>query len=146
MYRASIVLLCGLIVNACDGPTLRKKVLIIGIDGVRSDILARASTPNIDRLAAAGLYSGNAQTRMPTVSGPGWSSMLIGVWSDKHGVLGNDFSDNRYGEYPDVLSRLEMVAPSTNTLAVVDWPPLGDTVSGGPLIGASVDEVVRFDG
>ena len=65
---------------------MEKKVLLIGLDGVRVDILAQAHTPNIDALIANGTFSGEAQTRPPTVSGPGWSSMLTGVWGDKHKV------------------------------------------------------------
>ena len=34
-----------------------KKVLIIGIDGVRSDAFIQAQTPNIDALIENGIYS-----------------------------------------------------------------------------------------
>ncbi|NIP93119.1 MAG: alkaline phosphatase family protein, partial [Akkermansiaceae bacterium] len=50
----------------------------IGIDGVRPDVLAKVETPNLDSLAARGTFTGQAQTGSPTVSGPGWSSFLVG--------------------------------------------------------------------
>jgi len=127
-----------------SGPT--PKVLLIGLDGVRVDILAQANTPNIDALAEAGLFSAEAWTGEETVSGPGWSSMVIGVWADKHGVHNNDFTDNRYDQYPDFLTRLEQVDPAFNTFAVLDWPPLGDDIDGGPLLSGAIDLKVTFDG
>jgi predicted AlkP superfamily pyrophosphatase or phosphodiesterase len=123
-----------------------KKVLLIGLDGVRVDILARVHTPVIDSLAAAGFFSDEAKTRVRTVSGPGWSSMTIGARTDKHRVDGNDFSGNDYAAYPDFLTRIERERPELNTLAVVDWPPLGTTDSGGPLFGEEIDVKINFDG
>ena len=132
---------------ACaEGAVQNKKVLIIGIDGVRPDVLAGVPTPNLDDLIARGAYSDRALTGLPTVSGPGWSSMLIGVTPDKHGVTSNDFTSNRYGDYPDVLSRVESIRPELNTFVVADWMPLVRAVDGGPLIGEAPDVKVAFDG
>ena len=65
---------------ACEAGLPAKKLLVIGLDGVRVDVLAAAHTPHLDSLNAEGTISHSAQTRPPTVSGPGWSSMLTGVW------------------------------------------------------------------
>jgi predicted AlkP superfamily pyrophosphatase or phosphodiesterase len=119
---------------------------VIGIDGVRVDVLARAETPTLDSLAAAGFFSAEAKTRVRTVSGPGWSSMLTGVRTEKHGVDSNDFHGNRYAEWPDFLTRIELVQPELGTFAVVDWPPLGTTDSGGPLLSDAIDVKLNFDG
>ncbi len=117
----------------------RPKVLLIGIDGVRPDILAEVDTPNLDALIEGGAYSDRARTTRPTVSGPGWSSMLTGVWPDKHGVTSNDFSGSRYERFPDFLTRIESLRPELRTFAVADWMPLVGDDSGGPLIGAAPD-------
>ena len=130
----------------CRGVPPARKVLVIGIDGIRVDVLAAVSTPNIDTLAADGLFSDQAQTNVRTVSGPGWSSMLIGARTDKHLVDSNDLSGNDYATYPDFLTRLERVDPSFNTFAVVDWAPLGTTDSGGPFLSSAIDELLFFDG
>jgi len=66
----------------------RKKVLLIGLDGVRVDIMAAVETPVIDSLAAAGFFSDEARTRVRTMSGPGWSSMLTGARTDKQRLHG----------------------------------------------------------
>ncbi len=137
--------LCWLVL-ACTPSTPNPKVLLIGLDGVRVDILAQAHTPNIDALAESGLFSDAAWTGEETVSGPGWSSMVIGVWADKHGVYDNDFTENTYALYPDFLTRLEQVDPTFNTFAVLDWPPLGEHVDGGPLISDAIDVKITFDG
>ncbi len=148
MHLNRLVLGFGLVTGflGCRGEPPAKKVLLIGLDGIRVDILAEIPTPNIDRLAADGLFSNRARTNVRTVSGPGWSSMLIGARTDKHLVDGNDFTGNDYATYPDFLTRLEQVDPSFNTFAVVDWMPLGTTASGGPLLSDTIDELLVFDG
>lgn len=131
---------------ACGGAPPAPKVLVLGLDGIRPDRLAAASTPVLDSLAARGAFTDAAATRPPTVSGPGWSSMLIGVWADKHGVRNNDFTTNAYGRYPDFLTRIEDARPDLATLAVLDWPPLGTPAAGGPLVGDRVDRKVTVNG
>lgn len=122
------------------------KVLMIGIDGVRPDLLAAARTPNLDRLAREGSYTASARTGYPSVSGPGWSSFLIGVWPDKHGVLDNEFEGKAYDDYPDVLSRLEALRPALVTYAAADWLPLVTDDHNGPVISDRVDRKFIVDG
>lgn len=128
------------------GSAPQNKVLLIGIDGIRPDVLAEVDTPSLDALIADGAYSDRALTTRPTVSGPAWSSMLTGVWPEKHGVLSNDFTSNRYGEYPDFLTRIEAARPELETYAVADWLPLVTETAGGPLIGSAPDRVVALNG
>ena len=123
----------------------KKKVLVIGLDGVRVDVMRSMRLPNIEALIANGVLA-EAQARMPTVSGPGWSSILTGVWSDKHGVKDNEFVGKNYAAYPDFLTRLERVDSAFSTFASVDWPPLGSALSGGPLVSDSVDVKVLING
>ncbi len=134
----------GALLTGQEAPT--KKVLVIGIDGVRPDVLAEVDTPNIDRLAAEGVLSNNARTGFPSVSGPGWSSFLIGVWPDKHGVTNNEFEGKRYDEYPDFLTRIEQVRPELGTFAVADWLPLVTEDHNGPVISDGIDVKHVLDG
>jgi predicted AlkP superfamily pyrophosphatase or phosphodiesterase len=146
--RPAWAALIGLALLGCGAPApgATPKVLILGLDGVRPDRLAAVPTPVLDSLAAHGARTDAATTRPPTVSGPGWSSMLIGVWADKHGVMNNDFTTNAYGRFPDVLTRIEQVRPALGTLAVLDWPPLGTRASGGPLLSDRVDRKLVVNG
>ena len=66
------------------GQTSEARVLVIGIDGLRSDCLLAANTPALNSLIAEGIFSPDALNNDITYSGPGWSGMICGVWSDKH--------------------------------------------------------------
>lgn len=131
---------------ATSGRAGSRHVLVIGIDGIRPDVLAEVPTPNLDALAASGVFREDARTGFPTVSGPGWSSFLTGVWPDKHGVRDNSFEGSRYDAYPDFLTRIERQVPQLETFAAADWRPLLEPVEGGPVVTTEVDSMVRYDG
>ena len=122
------------------------KVLLIGIDGVRADVLADVPTPNIDALAASGWYTAEARTTTPSVSGPSWSSMLTGVWPEKHGVTNNNFTGRDYDTYPGFLTRAERERPELVTFAAADWLPLAQLEGGGPVLEATIDTRFTPDG
>jgi len=122
------------------------KVLVIGIDGVRPDVLAEEPTPVMDSLAAGGWYTASARTTTPSVSGPAWSSMLTGVWPGKHGVLDNGFEGRRYSEYPDFLTLAERERPALATFAALDWMPLASLEGGGPALSGAIDTLIAVDG
>ena len=146
--RRILLLVLAVGFSACSPSPepLRPKVLLVGIDGVRPDVLAEVPTPHFDALVAEGAYTGQARTGSPTVSGPGWSSMLTGVWPGKHGVRSNDFTGNRYERYPDFLTRVEEVRPEMRTVVLADWLPLVTEDSGGPLVGDAPDVKHVLDG
>ena len=122
------------------------KVLLIGIDGVRPDVLAEVATPVMDSLTAGGWYTPEARTTTPSVSGPSWSSMLTGVWPEKHGVVDNRFEGRRYAEYPGFLTLVERERPDLATFAALDWMPLASLDGGGPVLSDEIDTVVAVDG
>jgi len=138
--------LTGLV--GCGGSevALTKKVMLIGIDGVRPDVMAEVETPNLDRLIARGTFTDRARTGVPTMSGPGWSSFLTGVWPEKHGVTNNDFENKRYDAFPDIFTRIESVRPELNTWVAADWLPLVTDDHNGPVISRSVDTKQVLDG
>lgn len=105
-----------------------KKVLIIGIDGVRSDALQTANTPNLDNLISKGVYSHDALNNDITISGPGWSAILCGVWSDKHLVTGNNFTANNYGEYPPIFKYINDYDPNIHTVSICHWAPINNEI------------------
>ena len=146
--RSTLTWGAALAVAACaePGPQPTPKVLLIGIDGVRPDVLAEVPTPNIDALAASGWYTDRARTTTPSVSGPSWSSMLTGVWPEKHGVTNNDFTGRDYDTWPDFLTRVERERPELATFAAVDWLPLAELPDGGPVLSAEIDQRVVVDG
>ena len=92
-------------------------MLIIGIDGCRPDALAAAETPHLDALIKNGTYFEGTDIVSPdrknpanTVSGPGWSNLLCGIWPDKHGVLDNKFTEPKYDQFPHFFCAAQRVA------------------------------------
>ena len=133
--------------EASDQGSARKKAIIIGLDGVRWDALRAADTPVIDGLIAAGTWTAYAHTGEITVSGPSWSSILTGVWMDKHRVRNNSFDGHDYGRYPNFLSRAERVRPELVTASFVDWLPIDDhTIAVEPLPDIRVTADYEEDG
>lgn len=121
----------ALVAPAAPSPSAPvRKVLIIGIDGLRPDALARARTPNLDTLIAEGAYSDRTHTDVLTRSGPGWTSVFTSAWSPSHGVRNNAFEGWRREEYPTFLSRLKEARPGMNAGAVVNWAPIGSRLVG----------------
>ncbi len=105
-----------------------KKVLLIGMDGCRPDALAQANTPNLDLLISNGIFSPHAMNGDITISGPGWSAILCGVWSDKHGVTNNTFIGSNYDDYPSILQYIEANDPTLNTASICHWGPINDFI------------------
>jgi hypothetical protein len=101
-----------------------RKVLVIGIDGTRGDAAIAANTPNLDALAANGISSYEAQTLPITNSGPGWTTILSGVWMDKHGVTSNAFIPNNIAEYPHFYEYVKGANPDLYTASIVHWSPI----------------------
>ena len=119
--------------SACQGSeknTPSGRVLVIGIDGVRPDALRIANTPAIDELISEGTFTDNTKIlgdryrENETISGPGWSSFLTGVWADKHGVHDNTFRGQNYDEYPHFFVYLKRAFPKAVTGSFVDWEPI----------------------
>ncbi len=84
-----------------EGKT-EKKVVIIGYDGCRADILAEkqengAVSYLLDNGASVNLtYCGGvnypAENTQDTSTAPGWCSIVTGEWADVHGITGNDIT------------------------------------------------------
>lgn len=106
----------------------KKKVLFIGIDGCRADVMTSSNTPNIDALINQSIYSLDGLSAGVTISGNGWSTMLTGVWHTKHNVQDNNFSNPDYSHYPDFLTRAETYNPNLRTISLISWNPINDNI------------------
>jgi hypothetical protein len=124
---ASIVLALAC---AAAAPAMAKtpKVLFIGTDGFRGDVYGTTPTPNLDALVVDGYLGREGLTADTAISGTGWSSLFTGVERDKHGVYDNSFKGKNYAAWPDVLSRIEAVAPGKRTAAALSWAPLATEI------------------
>jgi hypothetical protein len=144
--------LCGVIIGMRDWtqaqPTITnspktRKAMIIGLDGLRSDALRLAvesgRAPFMTELIANGAVTWQAMsggwtpsssdpTIQATFSGPGWASILTGVWRDKHGVNDNDFNGQCFDRYPALFKRLHETEPSATSVSLVSWKPINEHI------------------
>lgn len=109
-------------------------LLLVGIDGLRLDVLDLGHLPALARMLAG---ERTAMTMpVPTISGPCWSTLLTGASVVEHGVVDNTFVGSRLDGIPDLLSRAAAVDPHRTTFAAAGWPPLVDPAGPGPVIRA----------
>ena len=109
-----------------DENRINKKVIVIGVDGIRSDVVQESISPFLFELSQnqdtyftdSHIVEGN------TSSGPNWSSILTGVHMNKHNVLGNDFNNPNFDEYPPFFYFLENIEYEINTVSLVNWLPI----------------------
>ncbi|WP_261510471.1 alkaline phosphatase family protein [Chryseobacterium paludis] len=116
------------IVASCFLSAQTKKVLFIGIDGCRADVMMSSNTPNIKSLITKSIYSLDGLCAATTWSGNGWSTMLTGVWHTKHNVQDNNFTNPNYISYPDFLTRAETYNPNLKTISLAHWAPINDII------------------
>jgi len=116
--------------NSCDNDDPDslpvKKVLFIGIDGLRAAAAAMLQLSAFRRLERMGTYSywANVQSEATVKSGPGWTSMFTGVQPGKHLVDSNDDLTDISSEYPTVFKLVKDTYPSKKIAASVKWHPL----------------------
>lgn len=134
LLLSEILLLPPLSAAETNGDRTSKRVLIIGMDGTRPDALLKAKTPTFDRLVHEGAFTDQAQIlgeryqKNDTISGPGWSSILTGVWADKHGVQDNNFKGKNYELFPHFFKRLKRERPDAKTASLVSWEPIHEHI------------------
>lgn len=135
-----------------------KRVLFIGIDGCRADAvtaaMARGMAPQMKGLCEGenGLislkcYAGGeigTPTHQPTVSGPGWTSLLTGVWINQHGVKDNRFIGGRLQTYAHFMRRIKETQPKSFCASFADWPPIHDYIADGSRVGDNEFLDVKF--
>ncbi len=96
------LLLCAVLISVLPGASLTPEstpyehVILIVVDGVRSDILVGANTPNIDNLTASGSFTWNAWTVRPSNTLAAIPSIFTGATREVHGVT--DWDGEIYAE------------------------------------------------
>lgn len=126
------IVLCLTFLGVCGGIfsqsiSQKKKVVMILVDGIATDMLYKASTPVLDEMADKGgiaeAYVGgkrNTVTETPTISAVGYNSMLTGTWVNKHNVWGNKIVAPNYN-YPTVFRLFKDTYPNKKTAIFSSW-------------------------
>ena len=103
------------------------KVVFIIADGIPADVLEKAPTPNIKKIAASGTYLrthvGGEQgtyTETPTISAPGYNDLLTGTWGYKHNVWDNAIKAPNY-HYQTIFRLLKAQQPTRKIAIFSTW-------------------------
>jgi predicted AlkP superfamily pyrophosphatase or phosphodiesterase len=120
-----------------------RKILLLGIDGLRiGDALRPGAAPALAAFVARGRLH-PVTMEAPTISGPGWSSLLTGSTHETHGVFDNSFFGNRLDRTVDFLSEAAHQDQARTTFAAAGWPPLLDPQGPGPVVDTRLDDQRR---
>ena len=79
-------------------PRQDRYVVILSLDGFRPDYQGRCATPNLDAMDREGL-AGRFRPSYPTLTFPNHYSMATGLYPNNHGLVGNEFWDERGARY-----------------------------------------------
>jgi len=122
------------LMQTADWMLAAEHVLLIGVDGVNlSKILEYAYDENSGFKTAMdqGVTGAATEVNHTTISGPSWSTILTGVWDDKHGVNNNLFRPEVYDKWPSVFNLIEYHKPEIDTTVISNWQYLNDLASAG---------------
>ena len=85
----------------------RSSVVFLSIDGLNASALGKGHTPNLDRLAAAGVQARWMTPSYPSITFPNHYTMATGLRPDRHGIVHNQMEDPELGRFE--LSDVEAV-------------------------------------
>ncbi len=104
-----------------------RKAVFILLDGIPADVIEKVATPALDEIAARGGYARahvggelGGVTETPTISAPGYMSLLTSTWANKHNVRGNSNQSPNYA-YWNLFRIVESVDASRRTALFSTW-------------------------
>ena len=119
--------LTGLHGSALAEPTPNPKVVFVIVDGIPADVIERVATPHLDAITRVGAYA-RAQMggpvgepgETPTVSAPGYMSLVTGTWANKHNVYENYNLSPNY-DYWNIFRVAKAVSPAIKIGIFSTW-------------------------
>jgi len=126
LFVVALIWLTPISPAAADTGTTPKVIFMI-LDGIPADVIERVATPHLDAIAKAGAYA-RAQMggpvgepgETPTVSAPGYMSLITGTWANKHNVYENyDLSPNY--DYWNIFRVAKAVSPTIKVGIFSTW-------------------------
>lgn len=111
----------------CQPAETPKKAVFIILDGIPPDVLERVSTPALDEIAGASGYSRawvggerGGYNETPTISAPGYMSLITASWANKHNMWGNYEQSPNYN-YWNIFRIVETADSSLHTAIFSTW-------------------------
>ena len=150
--RRNLYLLLCLLLCALSQYSAARTVVLVSIDGLRPDYVTKADEhglkiPNLRRIMKEGTYAEGVVGVVPTVTYPSHTTLITGVWPQKHGIYANTTFDperkNRegwywYSEDIKVPTLWDIASRARINTASVNWP-----VSVGAHVNYLIPEVWR---
>lgn len=112
-----------------------KHLVVIGVDGLSPDGIAKAKAPAMKQLMSESAWTMRARAVMPTVSSPNWASMIMGAGPEQHGVTSNDWRTNQFeiaptvmgpgGMFPTIFGLVREQRPDAVQACFHDWDGFG---------------------
>jgi hypothetical protein len=130
----------------------RKAVFII-VDGVPADVIENLNPPTLQEIKSTGGYTrsyvggiGNTYNQTPTISAPGYMSLVTGTWANKHNVWDNDVAAPNY-HYWNIFRIVEETKPVLRTAIFSTWQDNRTKLLGeGAQMSGSLKLDYKFDG
>ncbi|QOD61292.1 alkaline phosphatase family protein [Polaribacter haliotis] len=100
----------------------KKNVLLVGIDGLQLEELAKVKTPNFDKFNIKKGFNGGllgTDSQQVTSSGPSWVTVLTGVWTDNHKITSN--SSNQVSASKSVFNFIKTSNSKLKTASISTW-------------------------
>ena len=111
-------------------------VIIIGVDGLSVDGVAKANVPRLRGLMARAAWTLQARGVMPTLSSPNWASAINGAGPEQHGITSNGYlrhmvefqpvCQSADGKFPTIFGLLRAAHPESNIAVFHDWKGFAD--------------------
>ncbi|OBH14780.1 phosphodiesterase [Mycolicibacter terrae] len=122
------------LVHTADWMLAAEHVLLIGVDGANLAKILEYAYNDASGFKTAmdqGITGTASITNHTSLSGPSWSTILTGVWDDKHGVVNNLFRPEPYDKWPSVFNLIEYHKPEIDTTIISNWQYLNDLAAAG---------------
>ena len=120
----------------CAAFAAPRKVVLIGLDGWKGNLLEACEMPNVKQLMKAGAYTARKRSVLPSSSAPNWMATLTGCCVELHGHTqwGSKTPEipprvySKYGKCPGIFGVLRAEIPNIKTACFYDWPVIGDLI------------------
>ena len=119
--KVSLFFLCVFLTTTLFSQS-KKKVLLIGIDGLQFEQIGKTKTPNFDKFTIKKGFNGGllgTPSQQVTSSGPSWITILTGVWTDQHKITSNAIS--QISKAKSVFSFIKSSNPKLSTVSISTW-------------------------
>lgn len=136
----------GLSTVTADWMLAAEHVLLLGTDGTNLDKIleyAYNDDSGFKMLMDRGITGATTIAGHQTMSTPSWSTILTGVWDDKHGVVSNVYRPEPYSTWPSVFNLIEYYKPEVDTTVISGRGLFTEMASTG---GYPADNIIAITG